>query len=301
MCGGVWSAAPTPFDSKWKIDAAGVRRMVEHHFRLGIKGLFLCGTNGEGPCLTDMQRLEFIRAVVRHVHGRLPVAVQVTDNSSARILENMKAAKAEGADIAVIAPPYFISNPTSDHLRRIYLDAINRSPLPVGIYDRGKFSPVFVPDLVLRELYAHPRVVIAKDSSAVPERMKIALEVKKKRPSFCLLNGDEFHCVPYLKAGYDGLLLGGGVFNGYLARTIFDAVRAGDLSEAEKLQALMNRLMFAVYGGKKISCWLAGEKYLLMRLGIFRTYLNYPQYPLSVSCRRAIEKTLRQNRRWLLP
>lgn len=299
--GGVWSAAPTPFTPEWNIDLESVRRMVNHHFRLGIKGLFLCGTNGEGPWMTDAQRRTYVRAVVAHVRGRVPVAVQVTDNSEARILDNMKMARDEGADIAVIAPPYFISNPTPAHIRAIYLEAINKSPLPVGIYDRGKFGSVFVPEDVLRDLYAHPKVVIAKDSSAMPERMEIALHAKRRRPALCLLDGDEFHCVQYIKAGYDGLLLGGGVFNGYLAQAIIDAVRAGDLSKAEKLQKLMNNIMWAAYGGKKIACWLSGEKQLLIRLGIFKTWLNYPRFPLTQACRRAIDKTFKQNRKWLLP
>jgi len=301
ICGGVWSAAPTPFNVNWNIDTASVLRMVEHHFRLGIKGLFLCGTNGEGPWLTDAQRQTLVRAVVRYVRGRLPIAVQVTDNSAARILDNVKMAKAEGADIAVIAPPYFISNATPDHIRGIYLNAIDRSTLPVGIYDRGKFASVVVPDNVLRDIYTHPKVAIIKDSSAIPGRMEIALEAKRRRPELCLLNGNEFNCVQYLRAGYDGLLLGGGVFNGHLAAGIAEAVHNGDLKRAERLQTKMNRMMWMVYGGKQIACWLAGEKYLLVRLGLFKTYLNYPQYPLFDSCRRAIEKTIIKNRKWLLP
>ena len=299
--GGVWSAIPTPFTAKMEIDVESVRRMVAHHARLGIKGLFVCGTNGEGPWMTDAQRRTLIRAVVRFTRGRMPVAVQVTDNSAERILDNIAMAQGEGADIAVIAPPYLIFNASPRNILKIYLDAIRRSSLPVGIYDRGKFGSVFVPDDALRNIYAEPKVVIIKDSSSMPERMRIALEAKRRRPSLCLLDGDEFNCVQYIKAGYDGLLLGGGVFNGYIAGKIIDAVRSGDMKLAEQVQARMNNIMWAVYGGKKITCWLAGEKQLLVRMGIFNTWKNYPDYPLASSCRRAIERTLKENRKWLLP
>lgn len=299
--GGVWSAIPTPFTAKMETDVESVRRMIAHHVRLGIKGLFVGGTNGEGPWLTDAQRRTLIRAVTRFTRGRMPVAVQVTDNSAARILDNIAMAQDEGADIAVIAPPYFIANASPRNILKIYLDAIRRSSLPVGIYDRGKFGSVFVPDDVLRDLYAEPKVAIIKDSSAMPERMHIALEAKRRRPSLCLLNGWEFNCIPYLKAGFDGLLLGGGVFNGYIAGKIVDAVRSGDMKLAKQVQARMNNIMWAVYGGKKITCWLAGEKQLLVRMGIFKTWLNYPNYQLNSSCRRAIEQTLKQNKKWLLP
>jgi len=298
---GVWSAMPTPFTSKMEIDLASVRRMVAHHFRLGIKGLFVCGTNGEGPWLTNVQRKTLVQDVIRHTRGRMPVAVQVTDNSAARILDNIAMARDAGADIAVIAPPYFIYNSSARNIHKIYCDAIRRSPLPIGIYDRGKFGSVFVPNEVLRDIYQEQKVGIIKDSSTLPERMEIALEAKRRRPNLLLLDGDEFRCVQYIKAGYDGLLLGGGVFNGYMAGKIIEAVRAGNLKLAEQIQVRMNRMMWAVYGGKKVACWLAGEKQLLIRMGIFKTWRNYPHFTLSPSCRRAIEHTLKQNKEWLLP
>lgn len=299
--GGVWSAAPTPFNARMEIDLESVRRMVDHHLRLGVKGLFLCGTNGEGPWMTDAQRRRLLGAVIRQVRGRMPVAVQVTDNSAARILDNINMARGEGADIAVVAPPYFLCNVSPETIRRIYLDVIRRSPLPVGIYDRGKLAPVFVPDAVLRTIYAEPNVVVVKDSSTDPARMRIALAAKRRRPALILLNGWEFNCIPYLKTGFDGLLLGGGVFNGYLAGQIIASVRSGNLKLAEQIQARMNKMMWAVYGGRKITCWLAGEKQLLVRMGIFKTRLNYPDYSLTSACRRAIERTRKQNKEWLLP
>ncbi len=59
--GGVWSAAPTPFDEAMRIDTEAVARMVEHHCRLGVCELFLAGTNGDGPWLPDRDRLLLLR------------------------------------------------------------------------------------------------------------------------------------------------------------------------------------------------------------------------------------------------
>ncbi len=299
--GGVWSAAPTPFKSDMDVDVAAVRRMVDHHVRLGIRGLFLLGTNGEGPWMTDGQRERLVREVVARVRGRMPVAVQVSDNSAARILENMEMAKRAGADIAVIAPPFFLVNGTPEVVLGLYREAIRKSPLPVGIYDRGTFSSVAVPDDVIAAIYAERKVVMIKDSSTKPERMEIALAAKRKRPALKLLNGWEFNCVPYLEAGYDGLLLGGGVFNGHLAGAIVHAVRAGDAGRAARLQARMNRQMYDVYGGKKISCWLAGEKQLLVRMGIFGTSRNHLGYTVSAACAKAIGRAMKRDAEWLLP
>jgi len=298
---GVWSATPTPFTNSMKIDKVAVRRLVKHHLRLGIKGLFLGGTCGEGPWMADEQRRALISSVAECAQGRLVLAAQVTDNSAARILANMEMVKDAGADVAVIAPPYFLLNATPQNVTALYLEAIRNSPLPVGVYDRGRHGPVLVPDAALRKIYAEPNVVLVKDSSTDPGRMKIALAARKKRQQLRLLNGDEFACVRYLEAGYDGLLLGGGIFNGCLAGMMLDAVAAGDLELAERLQKRMNRLMWDVYGGRKISCWLAGLKELLVRMDIFRTNCGFLGFRLTDSCSRRIDAALEREADVLFP
>ena len=115
------------------------------------------------------------------------------------------------------------------------------------------------------------------------------------------MDGNEFEALAYIKAGYDGLLLGGGIFNGYMARGIIEAVAAGDIDLAEKRQQQMNRFMWMVYGGKKIKCWLSGEKKLLVEMGIFRTWKSYLNFPLTDACAKAIKRALEKNRDLLFP
>ncbi len=299
---GVWSATPTPFTDNWDIDTVAVKRLVEHHVKLGVKGLFLAGTCGEGPWMSNRMRDKLVYATADASRGRLLLAVQVTANSTAQILENMDAAKKNCGDIAVIAPPYFVFNPTPDNLFNMTAQAIRQSPLPVGIYDRGKHSPVFMPDQVLAKLYAEKNVIMIKDSSAdLKKRMKIALAARKARPSLRLLTGWEFCTVPYLKAKYDGCLLGGGIFNGYLAQLIIDAAKAGDWKKADQLQDRMNRMMWDVYGGKNIACWLSGLKKLMVDMDIFRTWKNFPNYPLRDYCVKAINRSMKNNMDVLMP
>jgi dihydrodipicolinate synthase/N-acetylneuraminate lyase len=300
MCG-VWSATPTPFTDKMEIDIPSVKRMVEHQVRLGIKGLFLAGTCGEGPWMPDHDRRLLTQAVAKYNRGRMLVAVQVTDNSAARILDNAANAAEDGADIAVIAPPFFHGNPAPDVLLRLYRKAIRESPLPVGIYDRGRFSSVEIPNARLNQIYAESKVVLVKDSSMQPDRMRIALAARRKRPRLRLLNGYEFGCVPYLTAGYDGLLLGGGIFHGYLARLMMEAVAGGDTALAERIQQRMNRMMYEVFGGKKLKCWLSGQKRLLVEMGIFSTWRSYLEYPLTDGCVRAIKRVVKREADVLFP
>jgi len=104
---GVWSATPTPFTDALKLDIEAIPRLVEHHLRLGVKGIFLGGTSGEGPWMSDSMRVELAKEVVKSNQDRMLLAVQVTDNSAIRMIDNIKRIEDSGVDIAVIAPPFF--------------------------------------------------------------------------------------------------------------------------------------------------------------------------------------------------
>jgi len=297
---GVWSATPTPLTDSLKIDKLAVNRLVEHHVRLGVKGFFLCGTCGEGPWLTDNLRADMLRYTVAANQKRMLISMQVTDNSEIRMLKNIESAHKLGADIAIIAPPYMPLTSTPDRLLKLYIRTIEASTLPVGVYDRGQNGAVIVPFETLKELYTHPKVILVKDSSADESRRAPVIAIRNKRKDLFLMNGWEFNCVPYLQDGYDGLLLGGGIFNGFLANLIIKAVKKGDIKKANQLQERMNRLMYDVYG-EKIGCWLSGLKYLLVEMGIFRTHLNILDYPLTEACKQAIQRVLTEDRDVLFP
>jgi len=286
--GGVWSATPTPFNLSYELDAVSVRRLVAHHQRLGVSGLMLAGTCGEGAWMRDRDRETLTRTAVAAAAGRIAIALQVTDNSAIRTLDNIDRAAAWGANLAVVEAPYFLFNATPARIASYYREVARRSALPLGLYDRGANSPYSLPPAALPDLLSEPKVVMVKDSSGSTDRRALYLAARQRRPDLLLLSGDEFDCVSYIRAGYDGLLLGGGIFNSSLAHRIIAAVRAGRDTEAAALQSRMNDLMLRVYGGPKIECWLSGLKELLVQLEIFSTNANILEYPLTEHCRAQI-------------
>jgi len=297
----VWSAAPTPFDDELRLDVASLERMVEHHLRLGVEGLFLCGTCGEGPWMTDLLRTELVKRTRALARGRLAIAVQVTDNSAGRVLDNIARMRDAGAEVAIVAAPFFHKNPSDENLTQYYLDTLDRSPLPIGLYDLGKHAPVKVPFSVLLEAAAHERTVLVKDSSCNPERARQYISVRDERSGLSLLNGYEFDLPAYARLGYDGALLGGAVFNGFLAGKILSAASRNDYEEAERLQTRMNRMMHRVFGGESCACWLTGQKQLLVEMGLFSTSRSLLNFPLTKECLAGIRAVVREERDLLFP
>ena len=54
-----------------------------------------------------------------------------------------------------------------------------------------------------------------------------------------------------------------------------------------------------VFGGEDLACWLAGQKELMVRLGVFNTAKCLLNYSITPECSRAIDEVLRDEHDWL--
>jgi len=286
----IWSATPTPLTADLTIDLPSVGKMISEAVASGIQGVFLAGTCGEGPWLPDRERMRLVRAVAAAAKGRLKIAVQATDNSVPRILENIRQATEAGADYAMIAAPATFMNATPDRIVALFTEAADASPLPIGIYDLGRHRPVMIPEDRLHEVYLRPNVRFVKDSSGSPTRQKAALGARRAKPALQLFNGDEFRCFDYLKAGYDGFMFGGAAATAPQLRQIAAAFAKGDFERASALDNEMKKTLFGIYGGEQIACWLSGLKYYMVCRQLFSSTSSYLGYPLTDACRAFIEE-----------
>lgn len=286
----IWSAVPTPLTPAFRVDEGAVERMVLDSVRNGIQGLFLAGTCGEGPWLPDREKQVLVRTAARAARGKLKIAAQASDNSVPRILENVQLAAEAGADYAIIASPATFLNATPERVAALFMDAVNASPLPMGIYDLGSHRPVVIPEARLKEIYLHPNVHLVKDSSGAPARRAIALAAREAKPALQLFNGDEFRCLEYLQAGYEGFMFGGAVAITPQLNRIAQLYAAGRLDEAAVVDAEMKDVLYGLYGGKAIACWLTGLKYYMVRRGLFATTTSFLGYPLTEECRAFVER-----------
>lgn len=266
--------------------------MVEWHVAHRVTGLMVLGTCGEGPWLPDEHRRQLIQEASRIAAGRIAIAAQVSDNSAARVLEQTERAALAGADYAVVAQPYFALKARAPDLPRFYREIAEHSSLPLGFYDRGASASVPVPSEALSDIVSHPKVKFVKDSSGDPARAQAYLAVRARRSDLTLMSGNEFKVIEYLTLGYDGFMLGGAVISSRYVRAITAAFLAGDLPAARAADQTQQAMLRTVYGGPAIPCWLAGLKYLLVRLGVFSSTANHLGYELNPECRLEIDRLL---------
>jgi 4-hydroxy-tetrahydrodipicolinate synthase len=289
----LWSAVPTPLNPDLTVDIPAVERTIRDAIAGGIQGVFLAGTCGEGPWLPDRERSRLVKATVAAAGGKLKIAAQVSDNSVPRILDNVARMAEAGADFGIIAAPATMLNATPDRISALFIEAASASPLPVGVYDLGRHRPISIPENRLKEIYLLPNVKLVKDSSGSPDRRAIALEARRLKPALQLFNGDEFRCLDYLQAGYEGCMFGGAAAVAPQLNRIATLFLAGRLDEARTQEAEMTKTLFGIYGGESIACWLTGLKYYMVRRGLFSSTASFLGYPLTPECQAFIESYAR--------
>jgi len=296
----IWSATPTPFLPDGSLDNESIARLVEHHVSMGVAGLFLGGTCGEGPFMPNEQRAELVRLVKQLAAQRLQVTVQVSDTSASRVVANIKAAEQAGADAVVIAPPWLPRFGNREFAYRYFHEAIAAAQVPVGLYVMSQPAETGIDTGFWQQLAAHPKVRLLKDSSLSEDNERAFAAIRRERPDLLLLTGYEFDLRRTIAAGYDGGLLGTGIFIAGFIRRSLDALAAGDDTAAAAWQKRANDFIYDMFG-HDIGLWLGGLKYALVRFGLFTSEFMHLSYSLNAADRERINHALEREALYLQP
>ncbi len=294
----VWSASPTPFLADGALDDAALERLCSQHQRLGVSGLFLAGTCGEGPFMPNRQRRRLVRRsgkwqAARFIWpSRYPIRLL-------RVRENIAEAAESGADSVVIAAPWLVRFVNRDFARRYFLESLECAcPVPKGIYVIAQPAETGMDCEFWREIAGHPQVAYLKDSSGSAEYRRAFVRVKARRPELALRTGCEFDVLSAIRDGYGGCLLGTAIFNGAMIARAIAALETGDEDAARAWQDRGNRLLYDLFR-PDISAWMSGLKYALRATGIFSSEFSHLAYPLTDDDRRRIDAALQREREYI--
>lgn len=234
--GAVVTAMVTPFAGDGTLDldgAVGLARWLTGH---GSDGLVLAGTTGEGPVLSDAERLDLWRAVSEAV--TVPVIVGSGTNDTAHSIELTKAAEGVGADAVLVVTPYY-NRPSQEGLFEHFAAVARATTLPVVVYDipvrtgRRISRPT-----MLRLATEVPNVVGVKDATGDPAG---AARLLAHAPdSFELYSGDDSLTLPLVAIGAVGVI---SVCAHWAGREMSDMVSAATKGDLDTARALNSRLV----------------------------------------------------------
>ena len=280
----------TPLDGGGKVDTAAFGTLVRSVLAGGCSGLFVAGGCGQGPWLTAPQRGAAVRAVVDATSSSVPVLAGVMLPASGPTCEAARQAEAEGADAVVVATPYYFGTDGDDQRRHVeaVLGAVD---LPVLLYNIPQCTnTVWLPETVAA-LAREPRVLGIKDSSGDMPGFQRLLAIKRDRPDFRVLQGDERVMAACMLMGGDGLIAGLANVAPRLFVELAQRGAAGDAPACRRLQERITDLHTLFSHGR----WLAALMAACSVLGFGDGRPAAPWIAATVEQRQAIATILQRH------
>jgi 4-hydroxy-tetrahydrodipicolinate synthase len=227
---GVITPVVTVFNEDESIDESGYRQIVKHLLDHGVYGIFTCGGQGEGHALAPDERLRLLELTIEEVDGKVPVLIGTGAPTTRASINMTKAAKENGADIATIINPFYIS-PNQDELYKHYCDIIDAVDIPVIIYNNPwRTHSNIQPDTVAKICEYSPNLVGIKDSSG---DLSMTLKYKAVCPdNFSVFIGRDQLILSALLSGIDGAVAATSNAAIDIVVGIYNDFVAGDLEAA---------------------------------------------------------------------
>jgi 4-hydroxy-tetrahydrodipicolinate synthase len=235
----------TPLLENKELDLAGVSNLVVHLLQGGVHGIFILGTNGEGPSLSYALRKQLITEVCKIVDGAVPVLVGITDTSLEGTLEIARHSKKAGADALVVAPPFYF--PISDQEMNTYLEAVaHLLPLPFLLYNIPSCTKLHLGIDVVRRARDLGAIGV-KDSSGDIASLNRIIEEFRNEHDFSIIAGNELFIADTMLRGADGAVAGGANFFPGLFVELYNACLRKDQESIVELHRKVRKIDETIY------------------------------------------------------
>ena len=110
--GRVLTAVITPFTSRGALDYPAAEKLLKH-LQKGSDGLVVAGTTGEGPTLSDKEKLGLVEFYKSRAKAGFCIVANVGSNDTAASVRLARAAAKAGADGLMAGGPYY-NKPNAD-------------------------------------------------------------------------------------------------------------------------------------------------------------------------------------------
>lgn len=286
---GITPPLVTPLSAPDRLDAGALTQIAVRAIDAGVKGLFVLGTTGEGPSLSQSLKREVISRCSECAAGRVPVLAGLLEASTDDALRLADYAAEAGAAALVLTPPFYFPIP-QDELIRYGERVIPKLPLPVYLYNIPVFTNVPLEPETFARLARIPNVCGIKDSGGNLEKLA---RTRALLPDIPILWGPEEILLEAMAAGATGGVNGGANLFPQLFVALYEAIAGGHAERARTLQDLATQISARIYsaapGGPG---FVYGIKCALEDMGIGTALPAEPLTALEGAPRRQIREAI---------
>lgn len=234
----------TPFQENGKLDLATLERQTDHQLESGTDALLVLGTTGESATLSDKEKKQIIRTVIRRVNQKIPVLVGAGSNNTEKAYQLAKMAADEGADAHLQVTPYY-NKTTQSGLISHYTYLADRIDLPMILYNVPSRTGVNIRPETYRELSRHKNIVAVKEASGNVASVIETLALCEA--GFSVYAGDDALITPFLSVGAQGVI---SVLSNIMPQTVHEICNLytdGKVKESAEKQIAVSDMVSALF------------------------------------------------------
>lgn len=241
----IMTAMVTPFGKDGNVDYELLKKLIDHLLSTGTDGILVSGTTGEGPTLTEEEKIELIEKTVEYVAGRVPVVAGTgSNNTKATIEYTNKVAKIDGVDAALVVVPYY-NKPDQAGMIAHFTAVADNVDLPIVMYNIPGRTGVTMEVKTIAELSNHQNIIGIKDCTGIVNMAEI---VANTPDDFLAFTGEDADALAARNVGAQGVisvashLFGKEISQMYAANSKGDNEIAGELMRdlTPKMKALFS-------------------------------------------------------------
>ena len=277
----------SPVDENDNIDEPAFRRVLRHLIAAGVDAVFVGGSAGEGPLLAPSPWSRLMEIAFDEGAGKVHLLGGVSDTSTRKVTEKIEVLAGIGYRYFVLTPTFYQPIPTSEEQLRLFGECkAAGGEMEMIAYNIPPFTASVISIDTICEMARRGWTRYYKESSA---DMTYFWRLMERAPSVGLnvFMGDERFIADGLMAGACGIVP---VCANYEPRTFVRACQAAKRGDANELMRLQKRIVYIrerlVLGS---SCWLAGLKYAMSKLGMGSGKPVSPLQPASAEQKQAID------------
>ena len=251
---GVFVALNAIFDENDCVDLETTKKLVKIYREKGVKGVYVCGSTGEGFLLSTEERMQVAEAVKQAAGDDFTVIVHVGCAGSKESIRLAKHAEKIGVDaISAVPSVYYRLPPKSVEMH--WNAIIDSTDLPFIIYNIPQLTSFHLPYDLFERMAKNPKVIGIKNSEEPVFNMERFRTIAGD--DFIIFNGSDEQFL-------GGRLMGADAGNGGTYGTMPELFVAldkyicnGEIEKAKALQYKINEIIFdllacdSLYGAAK--------------------------------------------------
>lgn len=231
---GIFPPVVSPFTADEELDLPALRREIEFNIALGVTGVCVGGSTGEGHALEAEELGQIVRTAQDTAAGRVPVMAGIITTSTREAVKRAKIARDAGAQCVMVTPPVY-QICSDDGIYDFYARIHQESGLPTMVYNVLTFAPVTVPLMQRMAANRHETGLIATKESIGGSLETLTALLDTIGDQISVTWAHDWLLYPGLAIGATGSVSGAAALLPRHSLELWNAVQSGNVAWAQKL------------------------------------------------------------------